>query len=131
MRVDAKSICCQNSSVGCYLFYMYSTYREDELPCYFSCYASPSIRSLIDDGQGQSMPPERPFSRIVSLSASGIRKLSAYLGSLALFLWGLSKLQAPIKIVTGHSEPWLVIPIAALPLALVAAFELMPKAWSS
>src|SRR5258708_19084214 len=81
--------------------------------------------------QEHLMPPGGSFSRIVNLSASGIRKLSAYVCSFALFLWGLTKLQAPVKMVTGHSEPWLIMPIAALPLVLVAAFELIPKAWSS
>jgi Leucine-rich repeat (LRR) protein len=76
------------------------------------------------------MPAQGPFFKVLSLSTSGVRKLSGYTASLVLFLWGLTKLQAPVQRVTGRSEPWLVAPVAALPLLLVATFELAPKAWS-
>lgn len=67
---------------------------------------------------------------LLRLTTANLRKLSVYLGAVGLFLWGLTKLQAPVEKVFGKSQPWLVIPIAALPLAITAAFELGPSLWT-
>jgi Leucine-rich repeat (LRR) protein len=70
------------------------------------------------------------LASLVRATTSNLRKLSLYLGAVGLFLWGLTKLQAPVEKIFGKSHPWLVIPIAGLPLAITAGFELGPAVWT-
>jgi AcrR family transcriptional regulator len=68
------------------------------------------------------------FSLTVAKTRRRLRSLILYLGGLAAFVLAITKLKDPIQEASGISAKWVVLLVAALPLALTFIFEAIP-AW--